>query len=128
MPEQDGNWYEMAMGLTNYSIGSGLADLSVISREQVKEYKRSRALIDSLPNISEILETGELVEMKSLAVANQVSNLHPMQRIYILVLAAPTVDDNLIEIALDPNWAIHESFGHNSEMAFQPKPQQLTGR
>ncbi len=123
LPEKDGDRHEVNLELTNYSIGLGLANLSVISKDQEKEYKRSRALIDTLPNVSVALEIGKTEELKTLDLSDKVATISPENRTYILVLAAPTIDENLVEIKLDPAWAKSLVFVESSEMSLPSKIQ-----
>jgi hypothetical protein len=121
LPEKDGDRHEVTLQLTNYSIGLGLANLSVISKDQEKEFKRSRALIDTLPNVSVALEIGKTEELKTLDLSDKVAAISPENRTYILVLAAPTIDENLVEIKLDPVWAKSLVFVESSEMSLPSK-------
>ncbi len=121
LPEKDGDRHEVNLQLTNYSVGLGLANLSVIAKDQEKEYKRSRALIDTLPNVSVGLETGKPEELKTLDLSDKVAAIGPENRTYILVLAAPTIDENLVEIKLDPAWAKSLVFLEPSEMSLPTK-------
>jgi hypothetical protein len=119
LPERDGNIHEVALKLTNYSIGLGLANLSVISQEQAPEYRRNRAKIEELPNISIGLETGKEESLRTMDLADQVLSIPMQDRMYILVLAAPTVDDVVVEVEGIPAWALEVVFAN------QDRPQRF---
>jgi hypothetical protein len=121
LPEKDGNRHEVSLDLVNYSIGLGLANLSVIAKDQEKEFKRSRALIETLPNVSVALEMGKIEELKTLDLSDKVATISPENRTYILVLVAPTIDENLIEIKVDPAWAKEMLFQQPAEMSLPTK-------
>lgn len=123
LPEKDGSRHEVTLNMVNYSIGIGLANLSVISKDQEAHFKKSRALIESLPNISVALDNGEEAVLKTMDLSDRVAGINPEDRTYILVFVAPTVDENVVEIAVDPAWAKEEIFKQPSEMSLPNKIQ-----
>lgn len=123
LPEKDGSRHEVTLNMVNYSIGIGLANLSVIAKDQEAQFKKSRALIESLPNISVTLDNGEETVLKTTDLADRVAGINPEDRTYILVFVAPTVDENVIEIAVDPAWAKEMIFKEPSEVSMPSKVQ-----
>ncbi len=106
LPEQNENFHEVTLKLTNYSIGIGLANLAAIPLSEAKQYQQAKKRIQDLPNIGVNLETEIEEEMRTLDLADQVNAYPPPDRMYILILASPTVDENLIEIEGIPDWAL----------------------
>ncbi|MCA9411034.1 MAG: hypothetical protein KC944_07470 [Candidatus Omnitrophica bacterium] len=106
LPEKGGNFHEVTLKMTNYSVGVGLANLAAIPLSEAKAFQQARKRIQDLPNIGVNLETETEEQLKTVDIAEQVASYQPQDRMYILILAAPTVDENVIEVEGLPAWAL----------------------
>jgi len=108
LPEKEGNRHEIVLSMKNRSLGVALAVLSVVPEKEIPELQQSKELIEALDYVSETLETEKPVEMRTLDLAEQVSDIPFEERTYILVFAAPTLDDNTIDVQGLPPWAVKQ--------------------
>lgn len=113
-PQRDGIYENVKLKVVNYSVGYGVANLSILETTEEKQLKRSRALIQQLPNVSQVLETGQPVEFNTAELLEKAGPPRPGLE-YLLVLAAPTIDENLVEIGIQPSWARDSVFERYAE-------------
>jgi hypothetical protein len=106
LPEKDGVQHQVNLKLQNHSVGLALASLSIISPTDAASVKKSKGVVGSVPNQTVPLEMEKEAELRTVDLSERAAAAGTPEVTYILILAAPTIDENLISVAVEPAWAI----------------------